>query len=86
MLENPGQTSTRRQFQEFNIPRNSLTQISYKNFGMVAYNIELIQKLKPGDHQMRFRFAEWTNTRLQKYPRILLNKSLTCWPCKRNKI
>ena len=57
VLENPGQTSIRRQSQGFNIPRNSMTRISYKNVGMAAYNIPLIQKLKPGDHQIRFRFA-----------------------------
>ena len=74
MFENPG-TSTRRRSQEFNIPLNSLTRIPYKVLSMATNKIQLIQKLKSGGHQMRFRSAEWTNARLQEDPRILLNKS-----------
>ena len=72
-------TSTRRRSQELNIPRTSFRRILHKDLGMTVYKIQLIQELKPGDHQMRLRFAEWTNARLQEHPNFI---EKSCFPMK----
>jgi len=57
-------TSTRHRSQELNISRTSLRRILHKDLGMKAYKVQLVQKLKPHDHPMRFRFAQWAEERL----------------------
>jgi len=42
-----------------NISRTSLRRILNKDLGMKPYKVQLVQELKPHDHPMRFRFAEW---------------------------
>jgi len=57
-------TSTRHRFQNLNISRTSLRRILNKDLGMKPYKIQLVQELKPHDHPMRFRFAQWVEQRL----------------------
>ncbi|KZC15025.1 hypothetical protein WN55_08618 [Dufourea novaeangliae] len=57
-------TSTRHRSQELNISRTSLRRILHKDLGMNAYKVQLVQELKPHDHPMRFRFAQWAEDRL----------------------
>ena len=57
-------TSTRHRSQELNISRTSLRRILHKELGMNAYKVQLVQELKPHDHPMRFRFAQWAEDRL----------------------
>lgn len=57
-------TSTRHRSQELNISRTSLRRILHKDLGMKAYKVQLVQEIKPHDHPMRFRFAEWAEDRL----------------------
>jgi len=58
VLEQPS-TSTRHRFQNLNISRTSLRRILNKDFDMKPYKVQLVQELKPHDHPMRFRFAQW---------------------------
>ena len=52
-------TSIHRGSRQLNISETSLGQILHKDLGMTQYEVELVQELKPIDHQMRFRFAKW---------------------------
>ena len=47
-----------------NISGTSLRRILHKGLGMMPYKVQLVQKLKPIDHPMRFRFAKWACDRL----------------------
>ena len=55
---------TRHRSQELNIPHISLRRILHKNLGMKTYKLQIVQKLKPHDHPMRCRFAQWDEVRL----------------------
>jgi len=55
VLEQP---STRHRSQNLNISCTSLRRILNKDLDMKPYKIQLVQKLKPHDHPMRFRFAQ----------------------------
>jgi hypothetical protein len=57
-------TSTRHRFQELNVSRTSLRRILHKDLVMNAYKVSIVQKLKPHDNPMRFRFAQWSENRL----------------------
>jgi len=61
--DNPS-TSTRHRAQELDISRTSLHRILAKDLRLRTYKIQLVQHLKPHDHPMRFRFAEWAQERL----------------------
>jgi len=63
VLEQPS-TSTRHRSQNLNISRTSLRRILNKDLGMKPYKVQLVQELKPHDHPMRFRFAQWAELRL----------------------
>ena len=57
-------TSIHRRSQQLNISETPLRRISHKDLGMMPYKVQLVQKLKPIDHPMRFRFVKWTCDRL----------------------
>jgi len=57
-------TSTRHSAQELDISRTSLQRILTKVLRLRPYKIQLVQQIKPHDHPMRFRFAEWAQERL----------------------
>ena len=61
--------SIHHRYQQLNISETSLRRILFKNLGMTPY---MVQKLKPIDHPMRFRFLKWAID-LQKMP-ILARK------------
>jgi len=61
--DNPS-TSTRHRAQELDISRTSLQRILTKDLRLRPYKIQLVRQLKPHDHTMRFRFAEWAQERL----------------------
>jgi len=63
VLEQPS-TSTGHRSQNLNISRTSLRRILNKDFSMKPYKVQLVQELKPHDHPMRFRFAQWAEQRL----------------------
>ena len=63
MCEAPS-SSIHRRSQELNISETSLRRILHKDLGMKPYKVQLVQKLKPIDHPMCFRFAKWTCDRL----------------------
>ena len=42
----------------------SLRRILHKDLGITPYKVQLVQELKPIDHPMRFRFANWACNRL----------------------
>ena len=57
-------TSIHRCYQQLNISDTTLRRILYKDLSMMLYKVQLVQELKPMDHQMRFRFAKWACDRL----------------------
>ena len=59
MLEHPS-TSTRHRSKELNIPRTSVRRILHKHLCMKAYNVQIVQELKPHDRPMH-RFGKSNN-------------------------
>ena len=57
-------TSIHRRSQQLNISETLLRRILYKDLGMTPYKVQLVQELKPIDHPMRFRIANWAWDRL----------------------
>ena len=58
------QTSIHCHYQQMNISKTSLTRILHKDLGIKSHKVQLVQKLKPIDHPMRFRFVKWACDRL----------------------
>ena len=56
--ENPN-LSVPRQSQELGISQTSTWRILRKDLGSHLYKIQLTQELKPNDHSLRRRFADW---------------------------
>ena len=56
-------TSIHRRSQQLNISETLLRQILHKDLGMSPHKVQLVQELKPIDHQMCFRFAKWACNR-----------------------
>ena len=52
-------TSTHRRSQQLNFSQTSLRRILHNDLVLMPYKVQLIQKLKPIDHSMPFRFAKW---------------------------
>ena len=57
-------TSIHRRSQQLYISETSLRRILHKDLAMTPYKVQLVQKLKPIDHPMGFRFAKWACDRL----------------------
>ena len=53
-----------------------MRRILHKDLGLTPYKVQLVQKLKPIDHPMRFRFLSGPAIELQKMP-ILAKKKLS---------
>ena len=51
-------TLVHRRPQQLNILETSLRRIFHKNLGMMPYKVRLVQKLKPTNHPMCFRFLK----------------------------
>ena len=63
VCESPS-TSIHCRSQQLNNSETSLRRILHKDLGMTPYKVQLVQKLKPIDHSMGFRFAKWAFDRL----------------------
>ena len=57
-------TSVHRRSQQLNISETSMRRIMHKDLGKTPQKAQLVQKLKPIDHPMCFRFAKWACDRL----------------------
>ena len=53
-----------RHCQQLNILETLLRRILHKDLGMMPYKVQFIQDLKPIDHPIPFRFAQWACDRL----------------------
>ncbi|GFX97536.1 DUF4817 domain-containing protein [Trichonephila clavipes] len=67
-IEEDPNESIRHRAQELDLCPSILWKILRKDLGLRAYKIQLVQELKPNDHQARRRFVEWTKTRLPLFP------------------
>ena len=56
--------SIHRRSQQLNNSETLLRGILHKDLAMMSYKVQLVQKLKPIDNPMRFRFAKWACARL----------------------
>lgn len=59
--------STRKRSAELAIPRTSLRRILVKDLKLHPYKIQLVQELKPNDHNLRRIFAQ---TMLERFPTL----------------
>ena len=62
--ENPNLSVPRRS-QELGISQTSTWRILRKDLGLHPYKIQLTQELKPNDHSLRRRFADWVLEQLE---------------------
>ncbi|GFT47593.1 DUF4817 domain-containing protein [Trichonephila clavipes] len=53
---------------ELDLCPSTLWKILRKNLGLGAYKIQLVQELKPNDHQARRRFVEWPQNEIAVVP------------------
>ena len=58
------ETSIDRRSQQLNISETSLRRILHEDLSMTPYKVQLFQELKPIDHPMRFRFANWAGKKI----------------------
>ena len=68
-------TSIHLRSQQLEISETSLRRILDKDLGMMSYKVQLVQKLKPIEHPMRFRFAKWACDRPTEDADLGKNKS-----------
>ncbi|GFU24028.1 DUF4817 domain-containing protein [Trichonephila clavipes] len=73
----------RHRAQELDLCPSTLWKILWKDLGLRAYKIQLVQELKPNDHQARRRFVEWAQNEMAVVPdfhkRILLSDEAHFW-------
>ena len=63
-----GLESIRHRAQELDLCPSTLWKILRKDLGLRAYKIQLVQELKPNDHQVRRRFVEWAQNEITVVP------------------
>ncbi|GFT11721.1 DUF4817 domain-containing protein [Trichonephila clavipes] len=80
--EDPNE-SIRHRAQELDLCPSTLWKILRKDLGLRAYKIQLVQELKPNDHQERRRFVEWAQNEIAVVPdfhkRILFSDEAHFW-------
>ncbi|GFU89771.1 DUF4817 domain-containing protein [Trichonephila clavipes] len=68
---------------ELDLCPSTLWKILRKDLGLRAYKIQLVQELKPNDHQARRRFVEWAQNEIAVVPdfrkRILFSDEAHFW-------
>ncbi|GFW83649.1 putative transposable element [Trichonephila clavipes] len=68
---------------ELDLCPSTLWKILRKDLGLRAYKIQLLQDLKPNDHQARRRFVEWAQNEIAVVPdfhkRILFRNEAHFW-------
>ncbi|GFU51827.1 DUF4817 domain-containing protein [Trichonephila clavipes] len=67
-IEKDPNESIRHRAQELDLCPSTLWKILRKDLGLRAYKIQLVQELKPNDHQARRRFVEWTQNEIAVVP------------------
>ncbi|XP_023021061.2 uncharacterized protein [Leptinotarsa decemlineata] len=67
-IEEDPKESIRHRAQELDLCPSTLWKILRKNLGLRAYKIQLVQELKPNDHQVRRRFVEWAQNEITVVP------------------
>ncbi|GFX56848.1 DUF4817 domain-containing protein [Trichonephila clavipes] len=82
-IEEDPNESIRHRAQELDKCPSILWKILRKDLGLRAYQIQLVQELKPNDHQERRRFVEWTQNEIAVVPdfhkRILFSDEAHFW-------
>ncbi|GFW02645.1 DUF4817 domain-containing protein [Trichonephila clavipes] len=82
-IEEDPNESIRRRAQELDLCPSTLWKILRKDLGLHAYKIQLVQELKPNDHQARCRFVEWAQNEIAVVPdfhkRILFSHEAPFW-------
>ncbi|GFV39287.1 DUF4817 domain-containing protein [Trichonephila clavipes] len=80
--EDPNESISHRA-QELDLCPSTLWKILRKNLGLRVYKIQLVQELKPNDHQARRRFVEWAQNEIAVVPdfhkRILFSDEAHFW-------
>ncbi|GFX38541.1 DUF4817 domain-containing protein [Trichonephila clavipes] len=80
--EDPNE-SIRHRAQELDLCPSTLWKILRKDLGLRAYKIQLVEELKPNDHQARRRFVEWAQNEIAVVPdfhkRILFSDEAHFW-------
>ena len=67
IAEDPNE-SIRHRAQELDLCPSTVWKILRKDLGMRAYKIQLVQELKPNDHQARRRFVKWAQNEIAVVP------------------
>ncbi|GFW57637.1 DUF4817 domain-containing protein [Trichonephila clavipes] len=82
-IEEDPNESIRHRAQELDLFPSTLWKILRKDLGLRAYKIQLVQELKPNDHQARRRFVEWAQNEIAVVPyfhkRILFSDEAHFW-------
>ncbi|GFW89013.1 DUF4817 domain-containing protein [Trichonephila clavipes] len=82
-IEEDPNESIRHRAQELDLCPSTLWKILRKDLGLRAYKIQLVQELKPNDHQARRRFVEWAQNEIAVVPdfhkRILFSDEAHFW-------
>ncbi|GFW29476.1 DUF4817 domain-containing protein [Trichonephila clavipes] len=82
-IEEDPNESIRHRAQESDLCPSTLWKILRKYLGLRAYKIQLVQELKPNDHQARCRFVEWAQNEIAVVPdfhkRILFSDEAHFW-------
>ncbi|GFV80703.1 DUF4817 domain-containing protein [Trichonephila clavipes] len=82
-IEEDPNESIRHRAQELDLCPSTLWKILRKDLGLRAYKIQLVQELKPYDHQARRRFVEWAQNEIAVVPdfhkRILFSDEAHFW-------
>lgn len=82
-IEEDPNESIRHRAQELDLCPSTLWKILRKDLGLRAYKIQLVQDLKPNDHQVRRRFVEWAQNEITVVPdfhkRILFSDEAHFW-------
>ncbi|GFV47465.1 DUF4817 domain-containing protein [Trichonephila clavipes] len=82
-IEEDPNESIRHRAQELDLCPSTLWEILRKDLDLRAYKIQLVQELKPNDHQARRRFVEWAQNEIAVVPdfhkRILFSDEAHFW-------
>ncbi|GFY23060.1 DUF4817 domain-containing protein [Trichonephila clavipes] len=82
-IEEDPNESIRHRAQELDLCPSTLWKILRKDLDLRAYKIQLVQELKPNDHQERRGFVEWAQNEIAVVPdfhkRILFSDEAHFW-------
>jgi hypothetical protein len=70
VAENPRMSIPRRS-QQLHITQTSLHRILHKDLHLHAYKVQLVQELKPRDHEQRRTFVQWALRMQENIPQFL---------------